>query len=36
VRYDVDIPDAVFAPDRLPQIAAHPLWQAYNSPAAAK
>ncbi|HKA52237.1 MAG TPA: outer membrane lipoprotein-sorting protein [Candidatus Binatia bacterium] len=36
VRYDVDIPDAVFAPDRLPQIVAHPLWQAYNSPAAAK
>src|SRR5215813_6840639 len=36
VRYDVDIPDAVFAPDRLPQVVAHPLWQAYNSSAAAK
>jgi hypothetical protein len=36
VRYDVDIPDAVFDPDRLPQLAAHPLWQAYSSQTAEK
>lgn len=31
VRYNVDIPDALFDPEGLPQVAAHPLWQAYHS-----
>ncbi len=34
VRYNVDIPDALFDPEGLPQVAAHPLWQAYSSQAA--
>ena len=29
VDYDVDIPDAVFYPKQLSQVAAHPLWQPY-------
>jgi len=36
VRYDVEIPDTIFDPDRLSQVAAHPLWQGYSSQAAKK
>jgi hypothetical protein len=36
VRYGVDIPDAVFDPERLPQVAAHSLWKGYSTPAAKK
>ena len=35
VRYDVDVPDAIFDPQKLAQLADHPLWQA-APPAAAK
>jgi hypothetical protein len=31
VRYDVDIPDSVFDPEHLPELAEHPLWNAYGS-----
>jgi outer membrane lipoprotein-sorting protein len=31
VRYDVEIPDDVFDPKGLPQVATQPLWQATNS-----
>jgi outer membrane lipoprotein-sorting protein len=31
VNYNVDIPDSLFDPDHLPQIASHPLWQTYGS-----
>jgi hypothetical protein len=31
VRYGVDIPDAVFDSERLPQVVAHSLWQGYSS-----
>ncbi len=36
VRYNVEIADTVFAPDHLPEIAAHPLWQSYSAQAGAK
>jgi hypothetical protein len=28
VKYDVDVPDSVFDPDRLPALADDPLWKA--------
>jgi hypothetical protein len=31
VRYDVDIPDDFFTPERLPQAATSPLWQGYGA-----
>lgn len=31
VRYDVEIPDELFAPERLSQAATSPLWQGYGS-----
>jgi hypothetical protein len=34
VRYDVDVPDAVFEPMKLGQLADHPLWKAGKASAA--
>ena len=34
VRYDVDVPDSVFDPMKLGQLADHPLWQPVAAPAA--
>ena len=34
VRYDVDVPDAIFDPQKLGQLADHPLWQPVAPPAA--
>jgi hypothetical protein len=34
VRYDVDVPDAIFDPLKLGQLADHPLWQPVAAPAA--
>ncbi len=34
VRYDVDVPDAIFDPMKLGQLADHPLWQPAAAPAA--
>ena len=31
VDYDADIPDAIFSPKELLNVAAHPLWQGYRS-----
>jgi hypothetical protein len=36
VRYGVDIPDAVFDPEHLPQVAVHSLWEGYSTPVAKK
>jgi uncharacterized protein len=36
VRYGVDIPDAVFDPERLPQVVTHSLWKGYSAPVAKK
>jgi outer membrane lipoprotein-sorting protein len=34
VRYDVDVPDSIFDPMKLGQLADHPLWQPAAAPAA--
>jgi hypothetical protein len=34
VRYDVDVPDSIFDPMKLGQLADHPLWQPVAAPAA--
>jgi len=34
VRYDVDVPDGIFDPLKLGQLADHPLWQPVAAPAA--
>jgi hypothetical protein len=34
VRYDVDVPDSIFDPTKLVQLADHPLWQPVAAPAA--
>jgi outer membrane lipoprotein-sorting protein len=36
VRYGVDIPDAVFDPERLPQVVEHALWKGYSTTVATK
>lgn len=36
VRYGVDIPDAVFDPERLPQVVTHSLWKGYSTAVAKK
>jgi hypothetical protein len=36
VRYDIDLPEELFVPERLPRAVASPLWQGYGSRATAK
>ena len=36
VEYDIPIPDSLFDPKELPQVAAHECWQAYCSKPAMK
>ena len=33
VRYDVDVPDSIFDPMKMGQLADHPLWQPAAAPA---